>query len=264
MGTNRTGFILQTENLTKRFGGITVANNINFAMPAGELRCLIGPNGAGKTTFFNLITGLIRPSRGYVYFMGKRISRLSSYKIARLGIGRSFQISNIYRSLSVAENVRIAVQRKTETFNPFVSCQALHGVDNKVMEILDRFHLTSKKDTKASQLSHGEQKRLEISITLACDPDLLLLDEPVAGLTTAETEEVVPLIKDICRQKVSILIIEHDMKFVKKIADTITVLHRGEILAEGTPDKIEKNEEVKKVYWGKHVWEENRLVARSK
>lgn len=232
-----------------------VANNINFSMYAGELRCLIGPNGAGKTTFFNLITGLIRPSQGCVYFMGRKISNFASYKIVRLGIARSFQLANIYMGLSVTENIRIAAQQKVETFNPFVSSRGLHGIDRKAMKILDRLHLTSKRDTQASKLSHGEKRRLELGITLACDPDLLLLDEPVAGLSTAETEEIVPLIKDISSQNVSILIIEHDMKFVREIADTITVLHRGEILAEGSPEEIEKSEEVKKVYLGgKQDW----------
>lgn len=250
VATNRAAFILKTENLEKKFGGIIVANNINFSMSAGEVRCLIGPNGAGKTTFFNLITGLIRPSKGFVYFMGRNISNFPSYKVARLGIARSFQLSNIYKSLSVTENIRIAAQREVETFNPFVSSRTLNGIDTKVMKMLDRFHLTSKRDSQASNLSHGEKRRLELGITLACDPKLLLLDEPVAGLSTAETEELVPIIKDISSKNVSILIIEHDMKFVRKIADTITVLHRGEILAEGGPEEIEKSEDVKKIYLG--------------
>jgi branched-chain amino acid transport system ATP-binding protein len=219
-------------------------------MPEGELRCLIGPNGAGKTTFFNLISGILRPSKGSIYFMGQNITNFRTHKIARLGVARSFQVPNIYGSLSVFENIRIAIQQKVEKFNPFASSRRLDGINDTVMETLDKFDLVSKKDIQASKLAHGEKRRMELGISLACEPKLLLLDEPAAGLTTAETEEIIPVIKDISSQNVSILIIEHDMKFVKNIADTITVLHHGEILVEGSPDEIERNEDVKRVYMG--------------
>lgn len=232
-----------------------MANHINFSMPDGELRCLIGPNGAGKTTFFNLVTGIVRPFMGNIYFTGQKISNYPSYKIARLGISRSFQVSNIYNGLSVFENIRIAVHRKFETFNPFRSIWVRDEIYNKVVNILETFHLSSKKDFPASTLSHGEKRKLELGISVAYDPKLLLLDEPAAGLTTSETEELIPLIKGISSKKVSILIIEHDMKFVKIIADRITVLHRGEILAEGSPEEIEENEDVKNIYLGgKQDW----------
>ena len=248
--TEKPSFILETRNLIKHFGGLTVANGINFSMPLGELRCLIGPNGAGKTTFFNLLTGVIRPSRGDIFFLGKKITNIPIHKIARLGISRAYQVPNIYEGQTVFENIRIAFQQKCETFNPFTSSRKLDDLNDKVSEILDRFSLYSKRDIHASKLAHGEKKRLELGIALACEPKLLLLDEPSAGLTTAETEEIIPVINDISSQKVSILIIEHDMKLVKQIASSITVLHHGDILVEGSSDEIEANEDVRRVYLG--------------
>lgn len=253
--TKKTPLILETKNLVKKFGGLTVANNINFSMPAGELRCLIGPNGAGKSNFFNLITGIVRPTQGEIFLAGRNITNLSSYKIARFGVARSFQVPNIYNSLSVFENIRIAAQQKMEVFNPFASAKKLDETTEKVLAMLDRFNLVPNMDIYASKLDHGEKKMLEIAIALACEPKLLLLDEPAAGLTTAETEEIIPIIKDISSQKVSILLIEHDTKLVKRIADTITVLHRGTILTEGSPDEIEVNEDVQNIYLGgKQEW----------
>lgn len=255
METAKSSFILETRNLVKNFGGLTVANNINLSMPVGELRCLIGPNGAGKTTFFNLITGIIRPTRGSIFFGGQNITNFPSHKIARLGIARSFQVPNIYSGLSVFENIRIAVQRKVEVFNPFASSRKLDDTNDKVVEVLDRFHLLSMRDTHTSELAHGQKRRLELGITLACEPKLLLLDEPAAGLTITETEDIIPVIRHIWSQGASVLIIEHDMKLVKKIADTITVLHHGEILAQGTPEEIEANEDVQNIYLGgKQDW----------
>ncbi|HEA69155.1 MAG TPA: ABC transporter ATP-binding protein [Desulfobacterales bacterium] len=248
--TENPSFILETRNLIKHFGGLTVANGINFSMPVGELRCLIGPNGAGKTTFFNLLTGVIRPSKGNIFFRGKNITNIPSHKIARLGIARAYQVPNIYEGQTVFENIRIAFQQKYEIFNPFASSRRLDGINDKVEEILNRFSLYSKRDIHAAKLAHGEKKRLELGITLACEPKLLLLDEPSAGLTTAETEEIIPVINDISSQKVSILVIEHDMKLVKQIAFSITVLHHGDILFEGSPEEIEANEDVRKVYLG--------------
>jgi ABC-type branched-subunit amino acid transport system ATPase component len=255
LGPEKPSSVLRTNNLVKNFGGITVANKIDFSMSKGELRCLVGPNGAGKTTFFNLITGIIRPSEGDVFFMGRNITNLSTHRIARLGIARSFQVPNIYNGLSVTENIQIAAQQKYKTFNPLSSNRVPNEIINMITGLLDRFHLIHQKDSQASKLSHGEKRRLELAISLACEPKLLLLDEPCAGLTVAETEEIGRLIKDLSSQSISILLIEHDTKFVKKIADTITVLHRGEIVAEGSPEEIEKDEYVKDIYLGgKQAW----------
>ena len=255
LGAEKHSPILRTNNLAKNFGGITVANKINFSMSKGELRCLVGPNGAGKTTFFNLITGIIRPSGGDVFFMERNITNLSTHRIARLGIARSFQVPNIYNGLSVTENIQIAAQQKYKTFNPLASSRVPDEISSMVTGLLDSFQLIPQKDIQASKLSHGEKRRLELSISLACEPKLLLLDEPCAGLTVAETEEIGRLIQDLSSQDTSILVIEHDTKFVKKIADTITVLHRGEIAAEGSPEEIEKDEFVKDIYLGgKQAW----------
>ncbi len=248
--------ILRTKNLVKNFGGITVANKINFSMSEGELRCLVGPNGAGKTTFFNLITGILRPSDGDIFFGDRKITNLPSHKISRLGLARSFQVPNVYNGLSVFDNVQVATQQKKPTYNPFSSPNAFSDeINQSVTEILSRFDLISQKTNKASKLSHGEKRKLELAISLACAPKLLLLDEPCAGLTISETEEIGQLILQLSSQNISILIIEHDTKFVKKNADTITVLHRGEIVAEGTPEDIEKNDYVKEIYLGgKQAW----------
>lgn len=255
LGAEKSSPILRTKNLVKNFGGITVAKKINFSMANGELRCLVGPNGAGKTTFFNLVTGIIGPSEGDIFFMERKITNLSTHRIARLGIARSFQVPNVYSGLSVAENIHIAVQQKYKTFNPLGSGRVPDEISRMVSRLLESFHLAPQKDIQASKLSHGEKRRLELAISLACEPRLLLLDEPCAGLTVAETEEIGRLIQDLSSQGISILVIEHDTKFVKKIADTITVLHRGEIVAEGSPEEIEKNEYVKDIYLGgKQAW----------
>lgn len=255
LGAGKSSPVLRTKNLVKNFGGITVARNINFSMAKGELRCLVGPNGAGKTTFFNLITGIISPSQGDIFFMERKITNLSTHRIARLGIARSFQVPNVYSGLSVTENIHIAVQQKYKTFNPLGSSRVPNEISSAVSRLLNSFHLTPQKDIRASKLSHGEKRRLELAISVACEPRLLLLDEPCAGLTVAETGDVGRLIKDLSSQGISILVIEHDTKFVKKIADTITILHRGEIVAEGSPEEIEKDEYVKDIYLGgKQAW----------
>ncbi len=250
MKSNGAATVLETRNLSKNFGGVMAAHDIDFAMKVGELRCLIGPNGAGKTTFFNMINGIVRPTRGSVYFHGRDITNLASYKIGRLGIVRSFQVPNVFGTLSVFENVFTGVLRKVETINPFVSLARFGDLVDRAMDVLERVRLSGKTHVEASKLSHGERRRLELGISFACDPKLLLLDEPTAGLTISETDEIIPLIEDISSRGVSILVIEHDLKFVRRIAHRITVMNKGEILAEGVADEIENDEKVKAVYLG--------------
>lgn len=239
--------ILATEDLSVNFGGLVAVNRVNFSMIEGELCCLIGPNGAGKTTFFNLVTGHLKPSGGRIKLMGKDITGLHVHDIICMGIARTFQITSLYDNLSVYETVRLAAQRKRESFNPFLRAKDLEGVEEKAIDALLAVDLKDKMDFLCGELPHGEKRKIELAIALALEGKLLLLDEPTAGLNDAETAEMAALIKRIS-SAASILVIEHDMAFVRDIAHRITVLNRGEIIAEGTPQEVEKDDLVKAVY----------------
>ncbi len=239
--------ILEARGLTLHFGGIRAVHEVDLRMPAGELRCLIGPNGAGKTTFFNLLTGRLRPQRGTIRFQGADITARRPHERARMGIARTFQITNLFLRLSVFEHARLAAQRRQETWNILARRDGLPGVAQRAAEALEWVGLAEKAAFSASALSHGERKKLELAMALASDPALLLLDEPTAGLNDAETAEVARLLKGIAG-RLSLLVIEHDIAFVREIADRITVLNRGEILAEGTVAAIEADAAVREVY----------------
>ncbi len=239
--------ILETRDLTLHFGGIRAVNGVDFRMPPGELRCLIGPNGAGKTTFFNLLTGRLRPQRGSIRFQGEDITGRRPHQRVRLGMARTFQITNLFLRLPVFEHVRLAAQRQHETWNILARREDLPGVAGAAAEALEWVGLAEKVSLPASALSHGERKKLELAMALASGPTLLLLDEPTAGLNDAETAEVARLLKGVSG-RVSLLVIEHDIAFVRAIAERITVLNRGEVLAEGTVGEIEANPAVQEVY----------------
>lgn len=245
----RPNLALETRHLTKGFGGLIAINSLNFQVEEGELRCLIGPNGAGKTTLFNLVTGSLKPTSGDVYFRGVRITGLGPHQIASMGVGRKFQVANIFQQLSVADNIRVATEGKSA-----LARLALHEYDEAFEEqlpgLLETIRLYEKKDLRASNLSHGEQQWLEIGMVLASRPSLLLLDEPTAGMTMAETKETVGLIPSISTG-ITTIVIEHDINFVREIAKKITVMHQGTILAEGCLDEIEHNEVVRDVYLGR-------------
>lgn len=239
--------MLATEDLSVNFGGIMAVNRVNFSMKEGELRCLIGPNGAGKTTLFNLVTGHLKPYSGRIKFMGADITGLHVHDIVRMGIARTFQLTSLYNNLTVYESVRLAVQRKKESFNPFLRANALEGVEEKALKALSAVNLKDKVNLLCSELPHGEKRKLELAIALASEGRLLLLDEPTAGLNDAETAEMAALVKKISATA-TVLVIEHDMAFVKDIAHSITVLNRGEIIAEGSPQEIANDDLVKAVY----------------
>lgn len=245
----RPGMVLETQNLTKQFGGVVAVNELNYAVEEGELRCLIGTNGAGKTTLFNLVTGALKPTSGEVYFRGVNITGLSPHQICRMGIGRKFQSPNVFQELSVSDNIRVAAQGKVGFLD-----LALHTYDETFEEqlptLLKSIRLYEKKDLRASSLSHGQQQWLEIGMVLANRPSLLLLDEPTAGMTMAETRETVGLIRDISAGMTTI-VIEHDIGFVREIAETVTVMYRGRVLAEGCLDEVERDEMVRDVYLGR-------------
>ena len=245
-------YLLETKGLTKRFGGLTAVDNVNFKVAKGDRRAVIGPNGAGKTTFFNLIAGRLPPTQGEIWFKGEDITHIPPYRIPQKGIGRSYQITNIFSKLPVFENVRLAAQAVEVTYDFWTNVISMDDINGRVTEILEKLKLIDYRDVRAANLPHGLQRHLEIGIALASRPELLLLDEPTAGMTQEETRRMMELIEDIA-EGLTIVVVEHDMKFVMSISKRITVLHEGKVLAEGTPEEIRKNEDVQRVYLGKEV-----------
>jgi branched-chain amino acid transport system ATP-binding protein len=239
--------VLKTELLTVRFGGLAALSQVSFEVKRDEVRAIIGPNGAGKSTFFNCLTGVLRPTSGRILFNGEDITGLPSNAISQKGIARSYQITNILPNATVRENVRIAAQSRRHAWNMVAHHDAFADINEKAEAALDSVGLLSKADELAANLSHGQQRNLEIGIALATEPTLLCLDEPTAGMSAAETHDTMQLVRRIAKN-LTILIVEHDMQVVMELADRITVLHYGAILAEGTPDEIQKNPKVLEVY----------------
>ncbi|MEH2281821.1 MAG: urea ABC transporter ATP-binding protein UrtD [Nostoc sp.] len=241
--------ILETENVTVSFDGFKALNQLNFSMDVGELRVVIGPNGAGKTTFLDVITGRVQPTVGRVLFKGRNLRSLPEYKIARLGIGRKFQTPRIYLNLTPRENLEITSNKNKNVFSTlFERSNAVEK--NNIKGLLETIGLTPKADIRAALLSHGEKQRLEIGMLVAQSPDLLLVDEPVAGLTDEETYNIGELLLALA-QSHSILVIEHDMEFVRQIAKKVTVLHEGSVLCEGNFEEVQNDSRVIEVYLGK-------------
>jgi branched-chain amino acid transport system ATP-binding protein len=220
---------------------------VSITVPRGEIRAIIGPNGAGKSTFFNCVTGVLRPSSGRIVFDGQDIAGLPPHEISRRGIARSYQITNILPGATVLENVRIAVQSRHHNWAMLRHHRAYTDVLDKARAVLDSVGLLDKEEELAQNLSHGEQRNLEIGIALATEPKLLCLDEPTAGMSVTETHAAVELIRRIAAD-LTILIVEHDMEVVMGLARRITVLHYGAVLAEGTPAEIQANPRVQEVY----------------
>jgi branched-chain amino acid transport system ATP-binding protein len=239
--------LLRTENLTVRFGGLTALNQVNFAVRRDEIRAIIGPNGAGKSTFFNCLTGVQRPSSGQILFDGEVISGLSADRVSQKGIARSYQITNILPNATTLENARIAAQSRHHAWSLLTHHRAYRDLIEKAEAALAAVGLLGKAHELAASLSHGEQRNLEIGIALATEPRLLCLDEPTAGMSAAETHDTMELVRRIAKN-LTILIVEHDMQVVMELAQQITVLHYGEILAEGTPSEIQQNPRVLEVY----------------
>ena len=241
--------LLKVRGLVKSFEALVAVNEVDFNLSENEIRAVIGPNGAGKTTFFNLLTGHLSPTKGKIVFRGEDITRLSPAQISHKGISRSFQIINIFPNFSALENIRIAVQSRNRFHNPFIHVSRLKNEKEKAEIIMNLVGLEGKAEVVAPNLSHGDQRHLEIGIALATDPVLLLLDEPTAGMSPGETAETAKLIRKIAREEgLTIIIVEHDMNVVMEVADTITVFHQGSIIAEGSPDEIKKNEKVQEAY----------------
>jgi branched-chain amino acid transport system ATP-binding protein len=239
--------LLRTKGLTVRFGGLVALNQIDFAVGRDEIRAIIGPNGAGKSTFFNCLTGVLRPSSGRILFNGEEITGLSPDRISHKGIARSYQITNILPNATTFENVRIAAQSRRHGWSLLAHHSAYRDVIEKAEAALAAVGLSSKANELAANLSHGEQRNLEVGIALATEPALLCLDEPTAGMSAAETVDTMELVRSIAKD-LTILIIEHDMQVIMELAHKITVLHYGEVLAEGTPSEIQSNSRVLEVY----------------
>jgi branched-chain amino acid transport system ATP-binding protein len=249
MSTTADAILLRTEQLTRSYGSLMAVNNVNVAVRRGELRSIIGPNGAGKTTLFRLVSGEVTPTSGRVLFEGADITGLPQHRVCRLGIAKSYQITNIFPHLSVTENVRVAVQGHRRAFDFWSRADRLAECHQRAIAILESVGLGAKRGHLAAHLSHGEKRHLEIGIALASDPALLLLDEPTAGMSPEETEETVELIRELCRGR-TVVLVEHKMRLVMRISDRITVLHQGQVLAEGTPEEIRGNEAVRQTYLG--------------
>jgi branched-chain amino acid transport system ATP-binding protein len=242
--------ILRTEGLGKSFGRFSALTSVDLTITRGDLKAIIGPNGAGKTTLFNVISGELNASRGRILYKGHDVTRVPAYALARRGIGRSFQITNVFRKLSVMENVRIAVQAAHDAHYDFLSpVGRLRRTARRAQEILELIGLTSYAGTEAGVLSHGDQRRLEIGIVVATDPELVLLDEPTSGMSREEAHETIDLIRDIAAGR-TVLFVEHNMDVVMNVAQRILVMHRGTLIAEGPPDEIRHNDEVRSAYLG--------------
>lgn len=243
--------LLRTVRLTKAFGSLVVTKDVNLEVRAGERHALIGPNGAGKTSLIHQIAGQLRPSSGEILFKETDITGASPERICQLGVGRTFQRNNLFRLLSVRENVRLAVQAKRGAlYNPIASIDADRALWERVDEILALLRLSEGLDRPVNALSYGEQRQLEIALALATEPALLLLDEPTSGMSPAETGGMIDLVASLPRE-LGLLMIEHDMNVVFTLADRVTVLYYGEILASGTPHEISSNSKVRDVYLGR-------------
>ncbi len=242
--------ILETRDLTKEFKGFVAVNDVNLKISRGSIHALIGPNGAGKTTCFNLLTRFLVPTRGQIMYNGRDITGSDPAAIARLGLIRSFQISAVFPHLTVLENVRIALQRKRgNSFDFWRPDRVLGELDGRARELLDSVGLSEFEDAIAVELPYGRKRALEIATTLALEPEMLLLDEPTAGMTHEDVERTAALIKRVAADR-TVLMVEHNLSVVANLSDRITVLSRGEIIAEGNYDSVAKHPEVIQAYLG--------------
>ncbi|MDR7415770.1 MAG: ABC transporter ATP-binding protein [Armatimonadota bacterium] len=244
------GPVLVTEGLSRRFGSLAAVDEVNLALQPGEIRGIIGPNGAGKSTLLRLLAGEIRPSAGRILYRGQDVTGRPMYDLARRGIVKSFQITQVFPNLSCLENVRVVVQGPGRAWNFWQRVDLDRPTLERAEALLARVGLYGKRDLPAHALSHGEQRHLEMAMALAMDPEVLLLDEPTAGMSGEEIQRTMKLLQEIARER-TVVIVEHKMPVIMNLCQRITVLHFGRILAEGTPEEIQASEEVQAVYLGK-------------
>jgi branched-chain amino acid transport system ATP-binding protein len=242
--------ILETRGLTKEFKGFVAVQNVSLSVRRGSIHALIGPNGAGKTTCFNLLTHFLEPTRGQIFYNGREITGSSPASIARMGLVRSFQISAVFPHLSVLENVRIALQRKRgASFDFWRGEHVLEELNGRARELIEAVGLADFEATAAVELPYGRKRALEIATTLALEPEMMLLDEPTAGMTHQDVDRIAALIKRVAANR-TVLMVEHNLSVVEHLSDRITVLQRGEVLAEGDYKSVSANPEVVQAYLG--------------
>jgi branched-chain amino acid transport system ATP-binding protein len=244
--------LLECKGLVRRFGALVAVDDVDMTLEPGEIRAVIGPNGAGKSTFFNLITNVLKPSAGTVVFAGEDITGMPVHAVAQKGIARTFQLCHVFPGLTVRENVRVAAQARDRRRWLFLGGGSVLGRSTTVAdEAIERLRLTRFADMTAAMLSHGDQRLLEVAMAIAQKPRLLMLDEPTQGLSIEETGRAVQILKDmLAAGDLSVLLVEHDMEVVFKLADNITVLHRGRVIADGSPAAVRANAEVRRAYLG--------------
>lgn len=245
--------VLVVEGLSRSFGGVQAVDDVYLDVPSGQLRAVIGPNGAGKSTFFNLLTGYIPCNAGKILFEGRNVTGMPPHALCRLGLGRTFQINSIFASATVRENVQVALlSHRRRIWNMWAAADRLFV--REAEDLLETLGLGDHAEKLGSELSYGDRRRLEVALALACDPKLLLLDEPTAGMSLADKPAMVELIRRVGRERgVTVVLIEHDMDMVFSVADQITVLHQGAVVADGAPEEIRANEQVQQIYLGEDV-----------
>ena len=241
--------ILEVEGVSKHFGKFVALNDVTARFEARKLSAIIGPNGAGKSTFFNVVSGAFPPSEGRLRFNSRDITGLAQHQFARIGIAKSFQITNVFKQLSAHENVRVAVQMRHARYQLLKPRAAMGEMADRAGALLERVGLAAHARRPAADLAHGQQRALEVAMALAADPELLLMDEPTAGMSPQETMVMMDLITALAAER-SVILVEHKMKLVMGICERLLVLHHGEFLAEGTPAEIKANHEVRRVYLG--------------
>jgi branched-chain amino acid transport system ATP-binding protein len=245
-------FIIETVNLSKQFGALIAVDNVSIRVRRNSLHAIIGPNGAGKTTFFNLLSGNIEPTGGKVIFKGNDLTHQPVHRMIHHGIGRSFQITNIFPNLTVFENIRLASQSLgSDNFKFWMEASRFKRYEERTWQVIEKVGLKERAQAPAHTLPHGDQRKLELGMILAPDPEVLLLDEPTAGMASEQVPELLALIQDIQKAgNQTVMLVEHNMNVVMSVSDTITVMHLGRVLAEGTPAEIAANKEVQTAYLG--------------
>ncbi|MFV0296878.1 MAG: ABC transporter ATP-binding protein [Hyphomicrobiaceae bacterium] len=243
-------YVIEATGLTKEFKGFHAVKDVNLRVQRGTIHALIGPNGAGKTTCFNLLTKFLQPTSGRIVYNGQDITKAKAFEVARRGLVRSFQISAVFPHLTVLENVRVALQRALgTTFKFWKSERSVEVLDARARELIEAVGLSEYTELQAVELAYGRKRQLEIATTLALEPELMLLDEPMAGMAREDIQRITDLIRTIAQNR-TVLMVEHNMSVVSQLSDTITVLARGEVLAEGTYDEVSKNPDVIDAYMG--------------